>query len=439
MAQPANRRLVTEAALADALAGFSGGDSIKVGGAGPSDGWWFDNGGVESVTAPAPTFSDQDGTANDTYTIPAATGVQYRVSGVARPAGTYPGSGSVTVTAHALAGYVLSGTTSWTFTFSTASAPVPVTPTAPTASDSADTYTIPSTTGVEYLVGGVVQSAGTKSVGDVDTTVTVTARALAGYVLNGTTSWTLTFTQKPVTPLPTQAAFKAKARDLGFDYLILGDDPAGSTTVTNHGLKQTSYFNNTPLPPFKPTGSVTLGGPGLFSDTTGADFAGGTSGTIDNKPSGADADSLAMTSTTIFALVDLDTLSVSANDLHFAGWDRSGPRLMAKRDQPVNGVNTPVLKAMAGNSTFIDTDTPLTKGRHLLAMDYTGTAVHMWIDGEQVFGEATTATIPQGWQSFRIGVHGFAHAPDGRVAAGWKNGALTPTQHLELAQAAGLA
>lgn len=225
MAQPANRRLVTEAALAVALDGLAGGDSIKVGGAAPSDGWWFDNGGVESVTAPAPVFTDKDGTAADTYTIPPATGVQYRVGGAERAAGTYAGSGSVTVTAHALPGYVLTGTAAWSFTFSTATAPVTVTPTAPTASDTADTYTIPSMTGVEYLVGGVVQSAGTKTVGDVDATVTITARAQAGYTLTGTTSWTFTFSKRAT---PTTSYEPAVLADNPMLLLML-DDPAGTT------------------------------------------------------------------------------------------------------------------------------------------------------------------------------------------------------------------
>ncbi|MFZ2517053.1 MAG: glycoside hydrolase domain-containing protein [Candidatus Lutibacillus vidarii] len=54
-----------------------------------------------------------------------------------------------------------------------------------------DTYTIPSVTGVDYLVGGLVKSAGTYAgVG----TVLVTARAKTGYVLTGPASWTLSFT-----------------------------------------------------------------------------------------------------------------------------------------------------------------------------------------------------------------------------------------------------
>lgn len=55
-----------------------------------------------------------------------------------------------------------------------------------------DTYTIPSTTGVVYKVGGVVAPAGTYSTAS--NTVAVTAEAIAGYTLIGTASWSLLFT-----------------------------------------------------------------------------------------------------------------------------------------------------------------------------------------------------------------------------------------------------
>lgn len=69
----------------------------------------------------------------------------------------------------------------------------PVTATAPTFDDTADTYTIPATAGVQYLVDGVAATAGTVSVGDVDATIVVTAEATEGYVLEGTASWTGVF------------------------------------------------------------------------------------------------------------------------------------------------------------------------------------------------------------------------------------------------------
>lgn len=71
----------------------------------------------EPVAAQAPTQVDDPGTADDTYTIQSTTGVQYLVGGVVRPAGTYPGTGTVTVTAEALEGYTLTGPTSFELTF----------------------------------------------------------------------------------------------------------------------------------------------------------------------------------------------------------------------------------------------------------------------------------------------------------------------------------
>ena len=115
-----------------------------------------------SVTAAAPTFTDLNGTSSDTVTIPAVTGVAYSIGGTARSAGTYPATGTVTVTAAAASdAYQLTGTTSWTFTFDPATY---VTPAAPTWNDTADTYTIPATTGVDYYVGGTVKAAGTYTV-----------------------------------------------------------------------------------------------------------------------------------------------------------------------------------------------------------------------------------------------------------------------------------
>lgn len=79
------------------------------------------------VTATAPTKNDQPGTVSDTYTIPNVTGVEYRVGGTAKTAGTHPtgGASSVTVTAVALSGYTLTGTSSWTLTFDTTVDPGP--------------------------------------------------------------------------------------------------------------------------------------------------------------------------------------------------------------------------------------------------------------------------------------------------------------------------
>ncbi|QDB78449.1 TIM barrel protein [Georgenia wutianyii] len=82
---------------------------------------------VETTTQPV-TFTDEVGTENDTYTVPRVTGVQYVVDGEVKAPGTHPGSGTVTVTARAAAGFELAegATTEWTRTFSAAGAPTPV-------------------------------------------------------------------------------------------------------------------------------------------------------------------------------------------------------------------------------------------------------------------------------------------------------------------------
>jgi LPXTG-motif cell wall-anchored protein len=71
------------------------------------------------VTTDEVTFDDAYGTADDTYTVPDVEGVEYLVDGEAIAAGTYPGSGTIVVTARALEGYVLSegSVTEWTIVF----------------------------------------------------------------------------------------------------------------------------------------------------------------------------------------------------------------------------------------------------------------------------------------------------------------------------------
>ena len=73
------------------------------------------------VAPAAVTFTDEDGTEDDTYTVPWSVGVEYVVDGEVVAPGTYPGSGTVTVTAVALDGFRLEegATTEWTHTFST--------------------------------------------------------------------------------------------------------------------------------------------------------------------------------------------------------------------------------------------------------------------------------------------------------------------------------
>jgi hypothetical protein len=154
------------------------------------------------VTPTAPTNVDQCGTANDTYTIPTTTGVTYKVNGVTTAANTYPGSGTVNITAEADSGYTLgNATASWSFTFDSTACPITVTPTAPShvdvCSNSNDTYTIPTATGVTYKVNGVVTPAGTYYIwmNPGVTSYAVTAEPTGSpYVLTGPTSWAFNFT-----------------------------------------------------------------------------------------------------------------------------------------------------------------------------------------------------------------------------------------------------
>ena len=76
---------------------------------------------VATGAVPVPVqFDDRIGAPNDTYTVPSAAGVEYLVTGNVVAAGTYPGAGTVTVTARATAGYALvaGNAASWNHTFS---------------------------------------------------------------------------------------------------------------------------------------------------------------------------------------------------------------------------------------------------------------------------------------------------------------------------------
>jgi serine protease len=130
------------------------------------------------------------------YTVPSTEGVEYLVAGVLTGAGDYPGAGTVIVTARAKTDYVLAegAAAEWSATFK--ATPYTVTPAAVVFSDkdgtAQDTFTVPTTAGVEYLVGNQVRAAGTHPGTG---TVTVTARAKADYILTegAAAEWTATF------------------------------------------------------------------------------------------------------------------------------------------------------------------------------------------------------------------------------------------------------
>lgn len=98
----------------------------------PAEGYEFSSGAatlwaeditphVNTVVAAAPTANSAAGS----YTIPSSEGVSYTVNGAQKTAGTYTQYGTFNVVAHALYGYALEGTTTWTLTLK---APAPAAP-----------------------------------------------------------------------------------------------------------------------------------------------------------------------------------------------------------------------------------------------------------------------------------------------------------------------
>ncbi|MGO2751787.1 MAG: hypothetical protein ACTIA6_17185 [Pseudoclavibacter sp.] len=75
--------------------------------------WWDTANGRTVITPTAPTFTITN------YTIPAQSGVSYRVNGTTQAAGTYTVSDARTVTVKAVAGsaFVLYGTSEWSYTW----------------------------------------------------------------------------------------------------------------------------------------------------------------------------------------------------------------------------------------------------------------------------------------------------------------------------------
>lgn len=191
------------------------------------------------VSAEAPIFTDREGMANDTVTIPQSDCINYTINGWDTPAGTYSLSNltpyektdssndwlvaTATVQAEAKADHwQLSGTYWWQQGFIgvydpknevvqamiglPAYAIAPIQPTAPTFTDAHGlneaTVTIPQHDGVTYTIKGdkktEVVTAGTYKVVDFATikgtkatvTVTATSSDKKHVILSGTTTWT---------------------------------------------------------------------------------------------------------------------------------------------------------------------------------------------------------------------------------------------------------
>lgn len=149
--------------------------------------------GTDTVRAVTPAgvkaVADTKAAASHTHTSASVTDLTEAVQDIVGAMLT--GASGVSVTYDDATGKV-------TITATGGSGTTQTTATAPTLDDDADTYTIPTRTGVDYYVDGVKQTAGTKAWSDTDTDVVVTAQPQAGYTLTGTVSWTLDFTKKAV-------------------------------------------------------------------------------------------------------------------------------------------------------------------------------------------------------------------------------------------------
>ncbi len=158
------------------------------------------------VPAAAPTKIEACGTSQDKYVIPTSDHVKYYVnlSPVAKSAGEYQATPHVLIVAIADSGYIVNTQSIWLFSYNTDSCPTTVTPGLVTSTDTCGTakdgYTIPVAEGVTYkndanevLTAGFHAATGT---------VTITAEASNGYVLDNPASWTFTYTDTDCEPEP---------------------------------------------------------------------------------------------------------------------------------------------------------------------------------------------------------------------------------------------
>jgi uncharacterized protein YkwD len=201
-----------------------------------------------AVTAAAPTFNN----ATSEYVIPAQPGVEYYVGDTLQTPGKHhSGWKSVTITARATSGYVLTGVSSWRFTFT----PRTITAAAPIFDDAAGTYTIPAQEGAVYVVGdGSNVNSRTVLPGTYPGSglVTISVQAAAGFVLeNYWAGWHHNFpvqeeppvTEPPVITPPAPAAPFTDISTSGFQEAI--------GWMKDHGIS-TGYTDGT----YRPAESV---------------------------------------------------------------------------------------------------------------------------------------------------------------------------------------
>lgn len=177
--------------------GSDGGDISLSGNCKPKD---------TPVTTQAPTSQDETCKAGGSITIPAVTGVQYKIDGTNKGAGTYTASaGNHTVTAAAKSGYVLTqgSTTSWQMTIAAkGDCTTHVTPAAPT-------YT-PGTCTVNGSVNALNTDAYSWTVTGPQNARKYTAVAKAGYTLDGQTIWTFDLTKTNYLDAACQPKFEVE-------------------------------------------------------------------------------------------------------------------------------------------------------------------------------------------------------------------------------------
>jgi hypothetical protein len=394
---------------------------------------WLDGDGtLIQVTAAEPTWTDDATAGGGSWSTPTITGVTYSPA-----SGTATAGQSVTVTATAQDGYQLSGTSTWTHTFPVAAATA-VTATAPTRDDTANTYTIPTSTGVEYLVDGAVKAAGTYPVGDVDQTVSVTARALSGYALTGTSSWSLTFTKTPVVPIPSGAYGVEVLADSPQLYLPL-DDAAGTTSPRVLG-SLAAYNNSFAVG----SGGATFGAPGLGDGASSVSLPGGATSMLyqaqvrfakDASLNGATIG----TTRACFQLLAQPTSSTAPLSVAY-------PILGGASAAVIHAKPDGTLRVTWGAATAESAAGVVNLGsRYLITGRWDGTTLTAYVNGSAV-GTAPLASIAGDWKIV-IGniVSGTGYGPAGRFAGvaiwvGTTDASIpTPARILAYAQAAGLA
>lgn len=381
-----------------------------------------------SVTAAVPTFND----GTDTYTIPTTTGVDYKVGGVTKAAGSYAVTAPATVTVDAVAqsGYVLTGTTQWvgTFTVSTdttaPTAPMNLAGTAGTTTmdlswtastdavgvtgyrvskDNGATWITSTVTGTSYQVTGL--TAGTSY------TFAVAARDAAG---NWSTNATLTKSTTSATA-PSGAYGPAVLADAPYFYLPL-DDAAGSSTARQIGSQTTTTWTPT---------SVTFGATGIGDGTTAATFN-GTSSVLTGPSSGLDG-----TAGTIEAIITPTSVSGSRDIAGVAG----NTVLLNLEGGKVKGwTGSTAGQYLLGNTTLV------AGTRYHVAMTYDGTNLNVYVNGALDGTLASTDTVAAYGIANKIGYGGVGYF-QGSLAgvAMYKGKALTAARILAHAQAAGLA